>query len=53
MVIIYNRSIPKNIIKNYKKNKHHNPKISRKTIIQRITPKNKKFLKSLGLKVLV
>lgn len=57
MVILYNRNIFKDvklpIIKKYKKNKPSNVKISRRTNTQRITLENKKFLKSLGLKVLV
>lgn len=62
MVVLYNRnivnyntsdSVKNSNIKRYKKRKHFNHKFSRTQSSQRITPENKIFLKSLGLKVLV
>lgn len=60
MVILYNRKnvklckiFQKTSGKKYKKNKHIKVKFSRNTNPQQITSANKKFLKTLGLKVLV
>lgn len=56
MAIYYNREVlnlPKTSIKYYNKVKHRKQKISRKVSTQRITAENKRFLKSLGLKLLV
>lgn len=57
MVILYNRNYEKlakkRNVRKYKKNKHIKSNISRRVNTQRITPVNKNFLKSIGLKVLV